>query len=106
MVSNMFGRIKEMSDRIRAWWDSLEPISSNDPASRMLAFFQPGDSSPMPRALRQILAAGALASLFALGGVALFSLSGLLLSLFAIYFLVTEILGLEVEIDPRLWQAV
>jgi hypothetical protein len=102
----MIDAIRELTNRIKAWWDSLDAQKKPPRAeSKVLAYFRPDSVPGMPKALQQVAAVGALATIIAAGGMALLSLSGLLVSLFIIYFLVTEVLGLEFEIDPRLWQA-
>lgn len=100
MVRSMFDVLR---DRVKAWWDSLDIEDENGP--RGLTHFRPMDAAGLPRPIQQVLAIGALAAILVAGGVALVSLSALLVSVFAIYLLVTEVLGLDFEIDPRIWQA-
>jgi fatty acid desaturase len=103
----MFSFLREVRARLRTWWDELgaqRPRAIRDD-NRFLTFFRPGDAPELPRVVQRAIAVGALAAILAFGGVALVSLSGLLLSLFVIYLLATEILGLDLEIDPRILQA-
>jgi hypothetical protein len=102
----MIDQIRELATRIKAWWESLDSEKKAPRTeSKVLTYFRPDSAAAVPKALQQVAAVSALATIIAAGGLALLSLSGLLVSLFVIYFLVTEVLGLEFEIDPRLWQA-
>jgi hypothetical protein len=103
----MLNWIRDVTTRLRAWWDEHGSQNRRTPEeeNRFLTFFRPEETSELPKTVQRAMAVGTLAAILALGGFALVSLSGLLISLFAIYFLATEILGLELEIDPRILQA-
>ena len=100
----MFERVREILDQVRTWWDNIDPAAEEN-RSKVLTFFRPAEPTALPRPVQQVVAVGTLAAVLAFGGLALLSLSGLLFSLFVIYLLVTEVLGLEFDVDPRIWQA-
>ena len=102
----MFERLSEWRERLRGWWESVgaEKDTPKPEDERLLVFFRPQATAGLPMAVQQAAAAGTLAAVVALGGVALLCFAGLLLALFGIYALVTHVLGLELDLDPRLWR--
>lgn len=102
----MFERLAEFRDQVRGWWESVgkRAEAQEAPDERFLVFFRPEAARGLPAPLQQAAAAGTLATIVALGGVALVCFAGVLLALFGIYLLVTQVLGLELDVDPRLWR--
>ena len=102
----MFERFAEWRETARAWWENVgrEADAAKPADERLLVFFRPQATAGLPQPIQQAAAAGTLATVVALGGVALLCFAGLLLALFGIYALVTHVLGLELELDPRLWR--
>ena len=109
----MFEQVRAWGRELRSWLaargdEANAPMSSAvppaDEADRFLVFFRPETANGLPVPVQQALAAGTFTAILALGGVALLFAAGALLALFAIYMLVTEVLGLEVDVDPRFWR--
>jgi hypothetical protein len=109
----MFEQLRTWSRELRSWLASVRATATGgqasaapDEADRFLIFFRPDAAQGLPVPVQQALAAGTFTSILALGGVALLFAAGALLALFGIYMLVTEVLGLEVDVDPRFWRDV
>ena len=100
----MWTWIRDFREKLSVWWTDLgkrQPRALED-ENRFLTFFRPEDATGLPKSVQRAMAVGTLAAMLALGGAALVSLAGLLLCLFVIYFLATEVLGLDLEVDPRI----
>jgi hypothetical protein len=107
----MFERLSQWREKLGAWWRDFDretetaDASLAEEAERFLVFFRPAAAEGLPQPVQQAIAAGTFSSIVALGGVALLCLAGMLLALFGIYLLVTQVLGLEIDLDPRFWRA-
>jgi len=70
-------------------------------APQLLQLFTPNIVGPDRPALRVLIGGATLVGLAVAGAVALSSLMALLGALFGLYLLLTQVLGLELNIDPR-----
>lgn len=67
----------------------------------LVSLATPKAAEGQSKAVQVVLAGGTLAALGVLGGVAAMALGWLVAALAAIYFLLTQVLGLNLEVDPR-----
>jgi hypothetical protein len=83
-----------LTDRLRWLWQRMGEEVEYLPLLRPVAPYAG------PDALSPLVAIGALIALAMTTGIAIASLGALLLSLLVLHFLVTEVLGITVEIKP------
>ena len=76
-------------------------IRHGDGAPLALSLFTPNVIGPDRPALRVVVGGVTVLGLMAAGAVALSSLLTLLGALFGIYLLLTQVLGLQLDLDPR-----
>ena len=93
-MTSWLGRLYEQAqDLWEQFWEDGE-------AARLLPMLRPIGRFAGPRALSPFSALGVLLALVATSGVALAAFAVLLVSSLVLYFLLTEVLGLEVELRP------
>jgi hypothetical protein len=67
----------------------------------MLALLTPPRARNQPRVVRYLLAGATVATMGVAAAVGLCAFAVLMFALAAIYFLATQVLGIEVNVDPR-----
>ena len=93
-MTSWFGLLRDQAqDLWKRLWEDGE-------AARLLPMLRPIGRFSGPRALSPLSALGVLLALVATSGVAISAFAVLLVSSLVLYFLLTEVLGLEIELRP------
>jgi hypothetical protein len=80
----------------------LRRVLGSGPNASLVQILTPTVAAERSPAVRLALAGATVFGLAIASAVAAASLMGLLLALGAIYFLVTEVLGIRLDVDPRI----
>lgn len=93
-MNSWFGLLRDRAQDLWRWiWEDGE-------VSRLLPMLRPIAPFAGPRALSPFSALGVLLALVVTAGIALGAFAALLVASLVLHFLLTEVLGLEIELRP------